>query len=70
MFRQNLFVLLVFIIFEESRSTDDSTSIQNTFKKFNETLHKLPIDFDTFVDDVKEELNEAWGKYHNLIGKL
>ena len=67
MFRQTLFVLLVFIIFEKSRSTDDSTSIQNTFKKFNETLHKLPIDFDTFVDDVKEELNEVWSKYHSFI---
>ena len=67
MFRQILFVLLVFIIFEESRSTDDSISIQNTLKKFNETLHKLPVEFDFVIEDVEEELKEVWGKNHILI---
>ena len=63
MFKRTLFVLLVFIIFEKSHSTDDSSSIQNTLKKFNETLHKLPVEFDTLIDDVEEELKEVWGKY-------
>ena len=67
MYRQTLFVLLFCITFDTSRCTDDSNSIQNTFKKFNETLHKLPVEFDTFVDDVKEELNEVWSKYHSFI---
>lgn len=67
MFRQAVFVLLVCIIFEGSRSTDDSSSIQNTLKKLNDTLHKLPVEFDTVIDDVEEELKEVWGKYDNCI---